>query len=356
MTGPADPPIRVFLSYAHADDVVLDFIEPFTKSLKHLAFADQGRTLEIFVDRETIGWGEDWRDGIRQGIESAAIFMPIVTRQYFERPSCREELLAFYNEAVRLRATGLILPVVLLGHSYLSTESTDVASRIIADRQYKDLKETWTDGSRSATWRRTMLALAAQLVEAVTIVEQSPSATPSLLSSEAGAAEVSDALKLFAKENEQTILGMKNALATLPTVLTTSAQLLTERSPSEIRRVLMETASELLPFGNNFRNQARILETTTLKTDQVLRSRSVELKDNDLHDQLENERKYLESISLVTKPLSGAEEASNAFLAQMRPLEEMSASLRNSMRGFREGVKSLTSALRMMQNWAAIAD
>ena len=362
MTEPAEPPIRVFLSYAQADDVVLEFIEPFTKSLRHLVFADQGRTLEIFVDRETIGWGEDWREGIRQGIESAAIFMPIVTRQYFERPSCREELLAFYNEAVHLRATGLILPVVLLGHSYLSTESTDVASRIIAERQYKDLKETWTDGPRSATWRKTMTALATQLVEAVTAAEQALSSAPPLPASAEhdddapGAAEVSEALELFQQEVEQTMPEMKNTIDRFAAILTNSSPAVAVASPPEARRILLEMAAELLPFGVDFQNQARKFETTILKTDQIMRAYITFLKENSLHEQLEKERKSIGSVEEFTAPLATAEEILNDFLVQMRPLEAMSAPLRNSIRGFRDGVKALNSALRMMQSWVTIAD
>src|SRR5437764_14013106 len=122
-----------------------------------MAFSDQGRTLEIFVDRDTIGWGDDWQEGIEQAIAGAIVFMPVVTRQYFDRPACREELLTFYNEAQRLGVTSLLLPVVILGHSYISTDSTDVASRIIAERQYRDLKATWIDGPQSARWRQTIV-------------------------------------------------------------------------------------------------------------------------------------------------------------------------------------------------------
>ena len=85
-----EPPIRVFLSYAGADDLVLEFIEPFVSSLRHMALADQGRTLEVFVDRDSVGWGADWQAAIQQGIDSAMIFMPIVTRQYFDRQACRD--------------------------------------------------------------------------------------------------------------------------------------------------------------------------------------------------------------------------------------------------------------------------
>ncbi|MET9263385.1 toll/interleukin-1 receptor domain-containing protein [Amycolatopsis sp. NPDC004079] len=364
MTDTNEPPIRIFLSYAQADDVVLDFIEPFTQSLKHMAFTDQGRTLEIFVDRETIGWGEDWREGIRQGIESAAIFMPIVTRQYFERPWCRDELLAFYSAADRLRATGLVLPVVLLGHSYISTESTDIASRIIAERQYKDLKETWTEGPQSAIWRRTMVSLAAQLVEAVTSAEQALSTAPAGSPAPGertgddapGVAEVSEALELFQQELDQAMPDMKDTIERFSAILSSSTQPVTEASPPEARRLLLEIAAELQPLGIDFQNRARKFETTVLETDQVMRSYVTYLKENDMQEQLEKERQAIGPVEEVTAPLADAETILSTFLLQMKPLEAMSAPLRNSIRGFRDGTKAVSSALRMMRGWGTIVD
>ena len=52
------PPIRCFLSYARQDDVVMDFVGPFADALRQYAYADRGRSLEIFLDRASIGWGD----------------------------------------------------------------------------------------------------------------------------------------------------------------------------------------------------------------------------------------------------------------------------------------------------------
>jgi hypothetical protein len=363
-----EPPIKIFLSYAHADDLVLDFIEPFTKSLKHMAFSDQGRTLEIFVDRDAIGWGKDWQEGIRQAIESTVIFMPIVTRQYFDRPPCREELLTFYNTADRLGVTSLLLPVVILGHSYISLESTDVASRIIAEGQYKDLKTTWIDGPESATWRRTIVNLAAELTEAVTVAEQNL-VTPASHSNASednessdrddnapGAAEVSEALEFFQDETNRVMPTMKNAIDRFSSILTRSTPTLAKASPADSRRILLEVAAELLPVGSSFRDQARGFETMVLHTDQVMRSYVAYLKENDLKERLEEERKAIGPVDETLAPLTSAEEAMNGFLLQMKPLEAMSAPLRKSLREFREGAKAINSAITIMKGWGTITD
>jgi hypothetical protein len=368
MTEINESPIKIFLSYAHADEVVLDFIEPFTKSLKHLAFSDQGRTLEIFVDKDTIGWGEDWQSGITKGIEGAAVFMPVVTRQYFDRPSCREELLTFYNEAERLGVKSLLLPVVILGHDYLSTDSSDVASKIIAERQYKDLKATWTEGPESATWRKTIIALSAELVEAVTTAEQTLVAPASKLQDAAkgeneegdddapGAAEVSEALELFQDKINNVMPTMQGTVEQFSHVLERSTPGLKQASPSDSRRILLEVATALLPLGTDFQSQARGFETVVVRTDQIMRSYIAFLKENDLKERLEEERKSIGPINELLNPFVEAEEIINGFLIQMKPLEAMSAPLRKSIRGFREGAKAINSALRIMQSWGTLTD
>lgn len=175
--SPVRPAIKVFLSYAHADDDVLELIEPFSKSLKQLAFADRGRVLEIFVDRTSIDWGEDWEDRIHSSILGAMVFMPIVTRQYFDRLSCREELLRFNDEARRLNVEALLLPVLVMGKNYIAADSPDVAARIIDQRQYRDVKEAWIEGPGSPVWRRIMMKLAGEVVDAVELAEQNLTVT-----------------------------------------------------------------------------------------------------------------------------------------------------------------------------------
>jgi hypothetical protein len=57
-------PIRCFLSYAKADDEEYQFVAALKKSLEHACWSDGGRKLQIFLDRQDIGWGDNWRDKI----------------------------------------------------------------------------------------------------------------------------------------------------------------------------------------------------------------------------------------------------------------------------------------------------
>ena len=73
------------------------------------------------------------------------VFIPLITHGYFDRAMCREELLFFYETARRLGVTELLLPVVVLGERLISNNSTDQAVRIVAQRQYRLLRDAvWT--------------------------------------------------------------------------------------------------------------------------------------------------------------------------------------------------------------------
>lgn len=365
MTAPSsrEPAIRVFLSYAHADDLVLEFIESFSTSLKHMAFADQGRELDIFIDRETIGWGQDWQSSIRDGINNATVFLPIITRQYFDRPACREELLTFHGEAKALGVTSLLLPVVLLGHSYVTGDSQDVAARIISERQYRDLKEAWIAGPRSDIWRSAIVQLSAELVAAAAMAEKSLFDTASVATSSEsladdempGAAEVNEALEVFGEESKRSIEAVAAVLTRLPSILS-NPERLKAMSPAEVRSELLEVAARLRPLGLEFQERGREFESLAVRTDEIMRRYVRYLRENHLDDFLDNERKSLVGLEEAFAPMVEAEGFLNNFLEQIRPLEVSSAPMRNTMRGFREGGKAITGGIAVLRSWPNIID
>jgi hypothetical protein len=53
-------------------------------------------TLEVFLDRDSIRWGEEWRERIDSAVAGTTFFIPIVTPRYFLRKECRRELLSFW--------------------------------------------------------------------------------------------------------------------------------------------------------------------------------------------------------------------------------------------------------------------
>ena len=109
--GPIDA--NLFLSYSHDDNVHLDgavirLIEDIIKEYKY----EYGSGLGLFIDKDSINWGENWRDALDRGIDTANVILPIISPNYIRSASCRKELLDF-DARVTENGTNRILPLML---------------------------------------------------------------------------------------------------------------------------------------------------------------------------------------------------------------------------------------------------
>jgi TIR domain-containing protein len=167
------PAVRCFLSFTHEDDDLFDgFITPLKQKLQQYCAAGHGRKVDLFLDRETITWGQDWRRGIEKGLDAATVFIPVVTMHYFlESPSCRDELLAFYARAKELGLTDLILPLMVAGPEFLTGDSDDACIRVVEKLQYVDIQEAVVSGPGTAAFRGMIKLVAGKLIKAVEAAE-----------------------------------------------------------------------------------------------------------------------------------------------------------------------------------------
>jgi hypothetical protein len=308
MTAFSDaPPIRCFLSYARQDDVVMDFVTPFATALRHYAYADRGRELEIFLDREAIGWGELVQPTLRAAVRATTVLIPVLTRRYFDRPYCREELFLFYNQAFVDGVRGLLLPVVLLGADHLTEHNPDLAVQIVVERQHRSVREAWLAGPESPQWRRTMLALAAEIVDNVEAAERAllvPPPVPEV--------DVAAVLDRFSRDAQAVI-------DTTQAVITDFQALLGVDWPA------------LAPAAVRLRDAARTFERQAFEADRALRAAGASFAGARAAD--------LDDL------LSGTE----ALLASTQRLEASDVPIRRTMMVFREGLTALRSGLRVVQ-------
>lgn len=171
-SGVSDLPIRGFISYTRRDN--LDFggvVDELRQVLAALFEARTGQRLELFIDRESIGWGEDWRARIEDSIRAATFFIPIITMRYFSSQACVDELTAFEATARKLGVTDLILPIVLFGAEEISEEDDRPEVQLIARLNYRSLEVAWEAGYQSPQWREFVNARAKELVRALSAAE-----------------------------------------------------------------------------------------------------------------------------------------------------------------------------------------
>lgn len=156
-----------FWSYVQQDDAgdhgrILALAEDLKEQYR-IQTADQ---LELFVDRNSIQWGEAWQERIDTAIAGTTFFIPIITPSYFRSPECRRELLKFAREAERLGLKQLLLSVYWVRVPELHDnpkESPDEAIRLVAEYHWQDLRDERFSERGSSVYRRAVAGLAEEL-------------------------------------------------------------------------------------------------------------------------------------------------------------------------------------------------
>jgi TIR domain len=154
-----------FWSYAH-DDNDLDggAILELARLIKEEYNLLSGEPLDLFVDRESIAWGEEWRDRVDSSLAQTTFFIPVITPRYFKRPECRREFLEFLTKAKSRGTEELLLPILYIETDELSVENTDEVVALVAKTQYADWHTYRLTEPSSREYRTAVNALARRLL------------------------------------------------------------------------------------------------------------------------------------------------------------------------------------------------
>lgn len=171
----ADVPISetvAFWSYAHADSASDGRLLQLAEDIRAEYALVSGQELEVFVDREKIEWGQAWRARIGTALATAAFFIPIITPRYFNRPECRNELIAFTSEAGARGLSHLLLPILYVPVEGLAEDSLDDAMALIGKTQWVDWTGLRLADRNSTDYRLGVNAMAKRLKTALAEVNR----------------------------------------------------------------------------------------------------------------------------------------------------------------------------------------
>ena len=96
------PEYDVFISHANKDKE--DLIEELYQSLQKLG-------INIFYDKESLEWGDNWKEQILNGTKKAEFTIIVISENFFDREWTERELSEFLNRQNR-NGQKLILPIV----------------------------------------------------------------------------------------------------------------------------------------------------------------------------------------------------------------------------------------------------
>jgi hypothetical protein len=179
MTASEDLGAVGFWSYVHADDEAEGGrIRRLAAAIRNEYTVLTGDELTIFVDREDIAWGDQWRRRIADALEGTTFFIPVVTPRYFKSDECRRELLTFAMHAESLGVSELLLPLVYAEVPGLAEGSDDEAVALIARTQF----ERWTllrlQDEEAPEYRQGINKLALRLMEIAESLRRDAAVTP----------------------------------------------------------------------------------------------------------------------------------------------------------------------------------
>jgi hypothetical protein len=332
-----------FWSYAH-DDNKLDggAILELARLIKEEYDLLSGEPLELFVDRDSIAWGEEWRERVDSSLAQTTFFIPIITPRYFKRPECRRELLEFLAKARSLGVEELLLPILYIEIDDLSAENTDEVVALVAKTQYADWRTYRLIEPNSREYRTAVNALAHRLLgTARKVAEAQLSRELSADGEDGGDAGIADVIEqimelipdwLDAVEGEK--INAAQMRATIEQSNQQIARLRKTRAPeSAVLSVRIRLGKEFIPLAERAQRDSETYLSRSVELDPLI-SRLAQMV-----------REHPENFQLIT-PISDAVEAAMTVIREAdeisenpgsrRPMADVFAELRHLGRIFQQ--------------------
>ncbi|MEV0136094.1 toll/interleukin-1 receptor domain-containing protein [Dactylosporangium sp. NPDC050688] len=379
-----------FLSYSRDDDAVMNGIADEIKlRIEGLYRAKTGKNLKIFVDRQDIGWGEDWRVSIADAVRGATAFIPLVTMNYFNRAACREELMAFYASAKVLGVTDLILPLILAGGRLIDSSDPREEVRIVERLQHESLEEVWPHGFKSPEWAVSMNRITDKLIVAlekaenkiaeleVVSSEQRASYVNASFSRPSNAPEVTSGAGIEFDESEDVEGGLyylvhefqeeceefgkvaPGALLDvqefLNVVMVGIEKLNSSTSRQEVSRNSILVANEVLGLSQRLGESGAAMLQHLSTADAALRQVVFEVGETKAPGVSASLREALQEVRSLTDGMENLPERLDEMVEMLAFVQRMSVSLRRAFAPGHNGIMAIRDSVKIFRSWDELA-
>jgi hypothetical protein len=327
-----------------------------------------GETIDMFLDKDAINWGEAWREKVDEGLATVAFFVPVITPRYFRSPECRRELQFFARKAQSLGVTELVLPLLYVDDPSLHEDKPkDELVELIRTFQWVDWRQLRFEERASAAYRRNVSELAARLVAA----NEQAALTETVRVERDGAGETDEAGVLDKLVDSEQAMGE----------WTLSLQAMTE--DVEIVGALMNEATADIAkadaksgtfaarlavtkkLATKLQDPAdRILERSSALTAQLHRVDDglrviIETVPTEVGDDPDLRAQACEFFDVVRNLSTSAHEALEGTIGMIegsKELESLSRDLRKPLRTIRQGLTTLVEGREISDEWIRLID
>lgn len=327
--------------------------------------------VNIFVDKSSLGWGDDWDAAIEQAVVSTSFFVPVVSPRYLNSEACRRELRLFVQKSSRLGLEELIMPLVWFDVPQLvEANPTDDLVGVIKRYHWVDWRTLRFEERTSKDYRTAVASLAQRLVDVSAKLSMGVAPVlPSSIEDESNeAGDEPGVLDLLAAA-EEAIPNWTQDLTAIGLEISEFGKL-TEAATAEMQASDQKT-NPLAARLTVIRKYARELDPHAQKIEELGNDFTTHLYDVDggiraLFAQARRENLSVgksESMAAFVKMIRDMAQASRSGLGSLQglvqaiqPVESMSRDLRPSLVKLRRGLAVMVEGQHVVDGWERLAD
>jgi hypothetical protein len=362
-----------FWSYAHSDDEnsgghVLRLARQLSAEFRLLT----GAELTLFVDREGLAWGDEWRKKIDTSIHGTTFFIPIITPTYFQREECRRELLLFHRKASASNLGELLLPIIFAPINF-DENSEDEVLAIVSRLQGEPFADRRLDDENSSVYKRAINKLATRLKEVSDAIDERAEVTAPASSAlaEATAHVESDGepgfIDLIAEMLDHQLPAWVDSIGTLTSDLNVIAATLDTHGPQLIqannsrtmgpRLIAVRNAAIALETPTtNFLEDAKLYRSITAEIGKGIKaSADMALMSGD-QEEIQQGIEAAQSIVKVQETLDDAMSKAEPLLDTMRDMVKLSRDMRPPTKRIAEALKIISDSRTLYGEWIDTLD
>ncbi|WP_439902968.1 TIR domain-containing protein [Microbacterium azadirachtae] len=360
-----------FWSYVHADDdAESGRIAQLARDVVAQFEMLTGESINLFLDRDRLQWGDDWRPKVDASLSSIAFFVPVITPRYFMSKECRRELNYFARQAQRLGIEELVLPVLWIDVPGLhDDEPTDELLALVKRFQWSDWRTLRFSDLGSGEYRKAVADLATRLVQAnsaaeaaaktldIDKIEAEPDDEDLGTLDKLGVMEdslprMTNILNQVGSTIEEIGLAMQGATGEIEANTNPSAALATRlRIARQLADELAAPATSIRTLGNDFSSLLNDVDEGV----RIIIARAPEEARESPQSRTEFEGFFDAIREMVAQSEVGLGAVGN-MIAHLEPIEKMSRDLRQPLRTLREGLTLFVDGLTVMRGWVALID
>ncbi|MCP4680168.1 MAG: toll/interleukin-1 receptor domain-containing protein [Deltaproteobacteria bacterium] len=359
-----------FWSYVHKDDLAeRGRISGLAKDVVDQYEMMTAERIELFLDKDALTWGDNWREKIDEGLASIAFFIPVMTPRYFMSSECRRELQFFARRATQLGIKELVLPLLYVDVPSIHDEtSQDDLINMVRTFHWEDWRELRYMDVATEKYRRGVARLASRLVDANRHAEQTDISATALTVEDKVEGEIDEAPGLIDRlaKAEDTLPRWQVTLKNITRQVEIIGKIMQEATPElqkakgfapkravarQVARRLGDPTEQIWMFGNEFASQLHDVDDGFRVIIEAAPG-EIEKSPESKPEMCSFFQRIRDLSAAAQKGLGSAQDMIDAIA----PIEGISRDMRPALRRLRQGLTIIVEAKKVTNEWVDLIE